>query len=318
MARSAPDLKRYAGLGSGSPGGAYQRMDYPTRQPLQPARAAVDPTSEWPKSCGSPAKAVGRFSHRVGQGFALCSPGRRLVDRPESRRMGGREVRSGRASLDGLACAEATWLQPANPAPCQQTPRIGGRTNHVQKKLELTVATLKAEHPADEVEAWCEDEARFGLKPILRRVWSPKGERPPAQVDERYEWLWLYAATHPRTGRTFWLVLPHLDSACVQLFLGEFAKEHVIEGKRIVLVWDGAPAHRATSLQIPERITLISLPAYTPELNPGERVWPLVKEGVANRAHDTLDELEQQVCARCQKISVEEVAALTSYHWWPK
>jgi transposase len=168
------------------------------------------------------------------------------------------------------------------------------------------------------VETWCEDEARFGLKPILRRVWSPKGERPQACVDARYEWLWLYAAVHPQTGRVCWLVLPRLDSVCVQLFLDEFAREHAPAGKRIVLVWDGAPAHRANSLKVPERITLISLPAYTPELNPGERVWPLVKESVANEAHDTLDKLEQKVCSRCQKISAEEVTALTNYHWWPK
>lgn len=153
---------------------------------------------------------------------------------------------------------------------------------------------------------------------MLRRVWSPVGERPPAEVDERYEWLWLYAATHPQTGRVFWLILPRLDGECVQAFLSEFARRHVPEGKRILLVWDGAPAHRATSVQVPERITLLSVPAYTPELNPSERVWPLVKEGVANRAHESLDALEQKVCSRCQKIKTEEVSARTKYHWWPE
>lgn len=177
---------------------------------------------------------------------------------------------------------------------------------------------LQAAYPDEEVEVWSQDEARFGLKPVLRRVWSPLGERPLAIIDERYEWLWLYAATHPRTGRVFWLVLPRLDAACVQLFLDEFAKEHAPEGKPLVLVWDGAPAHRATWLTISERISLLSLPAYTPELNPSERVWPLVKEGVANRAHESLDELEQKVCARCQKISAAEVSARTKYHWWPE
>jgi transposase len=176
---------------------------------------------------------------------------------------------------------------------------------------------LKVAHPEDEVEVWSEDEARFGLKPILRRVWSPEGERPVAEVDLRYEWLWLYAATHPRTGRVFWLVLPRLDAACVQAFLAEFAARHAPEGKRVVLVWDGAPAHRANGLQVPERVSLLSLPAYTPELNPSERVWPLVKEGVANRAHESLDELERKVCSRCQKIGAAEVSARTSYHWWP-
>jgi transposase len=72
-------------------------------------------------------------------------------------------------------------------------------------------------------------------------------------------------------------------------------------------------------LQVPERLTLVSLPAYTPELNPTERLWPLVKEGVANRSFETLAELEATVCARCQKISAapEQVAALTNYHWLP-
>jgi transposase len=184
--------------------------------------------------------------------------------------------------------------------------------------LERAVKTLKEEHPDEQIEAWCEDEARFGLKPILRRVWSPKGERPQAIVDARYKWLWLYAAAHPQTGRVFWLALPRLDAECMQLFLDEFAREHATKDKRIVLVWDGAPAHQANSLKVPERISLISLPAYTPELNPGERVWPLVKEGVANEAHETLHGLEQKVCARCQKISAEEVSALTNYHWWPE
>ena len=70
---------------------------------------------------------------------------------------------------------------------------------------------------------------------------------------------------------------------------------------------------------MPERLTLVSLPAYTPELNPTERLWPAVKEGVANRSFETLDELEATVCARCQKISAapEQVAALTNYHWLP-
>ncbi len=139
-----------------------------------------------------------------------------------------------------------------------------------------------------------------------------------AEVSERYEWLWLYAATHPPTGRTFWLALPRLDATCVQAFLDEFAKAHAPAGKRIVLVWDGAPAHRANSLKVSERISLMSLPAYTPELNPSERVWPLVKEGIANRAHESLEELEQKVCLRCQKIKAAEVSARTNYHWWPE
>jgi len=112
-------------------------------------------------------------------------------------------------------------------------------------------------------------------------------------------------------------VLPDLAAEMMQLFLDAFAREHAPPGKRVVLVVDGASAHRAKSLRVPERVTLVSLPAYTPELNPTERLWPLVKEGVANRTHESLVSLEDAVCGRCQRITTEQVSALTNYHWWP-
>jgi transposase len=112
-------------------------------------------------------------------------------------------------------------------------------------------------------------------------------------------------------------VLPRLSAEMMQLFLDAFAAEHLTPGKRVVLVLDGASAHRAKSLRVPERLTLVSLPAYTPGLNPAERLWPLAKEGVANRTHESLAALEDKVCGRCQRITAAQVSALTSYHRWP-
>ncbi len=103
----------------------------------------------------------------------------------------------------------------------------------------------------------------------------------------------------------------------MQLFLDAFAREHATAGKRVVLAVDGASARRAKSLRAPERLTLVSLPAYTPELNPAERLWPLIKEGVANRTHESLASPEETVRGRCQRITAAQVTALTNYHWWP-
>jgi transposase len=168
------------------------------------------------------------------------------------------------------------------------------------------------------VEVWAEDEARLGLKPILRRVWAKRGQRPQALIEPRYEWLWVYAAVHPESGEVFWVILPYLNTEMMQLFLDEFALSEA-KGKRIVMVLDGATAHRAKALRVPERITIEALPAYSPELNPSERLWPLVKEGVANHTQQSLDELEETICRRCQAISKQpaQVKALTNYHWWP-
>ena len=40
----------------------------------------------------------------------------------------------------------------------------------------------------------------FLLQPILRRVWTPKGEQPIAQVKTKYQWVWLYGFVHPESG----------------------------------------------------------------------------------------------------------------------
>lgn len=177
---------------------------------------------------------------------------------------------------------------------------------------------MKQAYPEEVVEVWAEDEARLGLKPILRRVWAKRGSRPQAVVYPRYEWLWVYAAVHPASGEVFWAILPYLNTEMMQLYLDEFARTEA-KDKRVVLVLDQAAAHRARALKVPERITVLSLPAYSPELNPTERIWPLVKESIANRTQESLDELEQAICARCQAISKQpaQVAAVTSYHWWP-
>ncbi len=64
-----------------------------------------------------------------------------------------------------------------------------------------------------EIQLWCEDEHRLGLKPILKQVYVPEGETPIANVNWRYQWLWLYAFVHPKTGETYWWILPSVDCA---------------------------------------------------------------------------------------------------------
>jgi hypothetical protein len=154
---------------------------------------------------------------------------------------------------------------------------------------------------------------------VLRRVWSLKGKRPIAKVAPDYEWIWIYGAAHPGSGKSFWLSLPRFDGELTQLFLDEFAKANAEEGKQIILCWDGAPAHRAKSLRVPARITLVNYPAYTPELNPAERLWPLLKEGVANESFKDLNALEKRVCRRVRKLceNPEVISTRLNYHWWP-
>ena len=103
---------------------------------------------------------------------------------------------------EGLGASEEARTKPEGP---KAPSRIGRRTRAggFQKRLPMRVARLKEAYPTAKVELWCEDEHRLGLKPILRKVCSPIGQRPTVKVHHRYERSYLYSFVRPNTGEVF-------------------------------------------------------------------------------------------------------------------
>jgi transposase len=189
----------------------------------------------------------------------------------------------------------------------------------VAKKLQQRVADLSATMPTA-VEVWAQDEARFGLKPTVRKVWAPCGQRPRAPSQTRYEWLYVYGFVRPTTGHTYWLLLPTVNTAAMNVALVEFARD-VGAGpdKRILLVLDHAGGHGSTALEVPAGLELVYLPPSTPELQPAEHLWPLLREVVANRTFASLDPLEDTLVVRCLQLADQRdlVQHTTNFHWLP-
>jgi hypothetical protein len=102
-------------------------------------------------------------------------------------------------------------------------------------------------------------------------------------VRPKRKWLYLYAFVHPVSGWSEWLILPRVRTDVMNLVLPTFTRlSGAGPARQIVLVWNNAGWHTSKDLHIPEGIHLVSLPAYTPELQPTGRVWPLVRQSVAN------------------------------------
>jgi transposase len=190
----------------------------------------------------------------------------------------------------------------------------------------MRVLRLKESYPTAKVELWCEDEHRLGLKPVIRKVWSPIGHRPQVKVHQRYEWTYLYAFAHPKvrrriTGEVHWLVLPTVNAEVFSLALEHFAREvGASTKKRIILVLDQAGWHTAKNkLEVPEGIHLEFLSSHSPELQPSERLWPLSNEGIANRHFEEIEELEEALVERCVALceQPELIRSYLRYHWWP-
>lgn len=181
--------------------------------------------------------------------------------------------------------------------------------------------TLQEAYPGAKVELWAEDEARLGLKPVIRRVWAPVGDRPTARVKRGYEWTYLYGFVRPTSGEVYWLILPTVNKELFSMALQEFAKEvGVGEDKHVLLVLDQAGWHTSGEVEVPEGLHLEFLPSSSPELQPAERLWPLTNERVANRLFEQISQIEEALVQRCVELldQAETISNLTNYHWWPQ
>jgi hypothetical protein len=131
------------------------------------------------------------------------------------------------------------------------------------------VDAVAAAHPDAQVTVWATDEHRLGLLPVVRRVWARTGQRPIAWVRRRYQWLYVYGFVRPRTGQTWWCLLPTVSKPAFRLALAAFARDEGIDAThRAVLVLDQAGWHSPKDVVLPVGIHLAFLPPASPELQP--------------------------------------------------
>lgn len=103
----------------------------------------------------------------------------------------------------------------------------------------------------------------------------------------------------------------------MQAFLQAFAKT-IGKHEHVALVLDGAGWHSGKSLRVPENITLVPLPAYSPELNPVERVWLYLKQRFLSlRLHNDYEEIVAAGSKAWKRLCREtgRLASLTAYPW---
>lgn len=111
----------------------------------------------------------------------------------------------------------------------------------------------------------------------------------------------MLGAVCPQTGQSVGLLAPYLNTDSVNAFFKEFKKE-TDTGVHVVMLWDQAGFHMSKKVKVPENVTLIPLPPYSPELNPIENLWHYLRSHYwSNRSYVDYDELRLAAIDAWQK-----------------
>jgi transposase len=128
----------------------------------------------------------------------------------------------------------------------------------------------------EQIDLWYMDEMGVEGDPRPRRRWAPIGQKARVTKNGDHVRMNVTGMICPRTGQAFLLEFSHNDRDIFQAFLDQ-ANQHVATGRsRNVLICDNASWHKCKSNRW-GKFEPLFLPPYSPDLNPIERLWLLIK-----------------------------------------
>lgn len=161
-----------------------------------------------------------------------------------------------------------------------------------------------------------QDEARFGRMSDPRACWAPAPHRPMVSLALIREFVYEYASVSPWDGALDYMTCEKMNTDNMNHFLQQVSQKYCKEF--IIMVLDGASSHKSKDLVVPENMSLVLLPPYSPELNPAEQIWNMLRRDYfANRVFDSLDAAVKQAENGLLKMALdrEAIKSLTNWPW---
>jgi transposase len=150
---------------------------------------------------------------------------------------------------------------------------------------------------ATEIDIWYLDEMGVEGDPLPRRRWAQKGAKIRVPYYGEHLRMKVTGMICPRTGEFYALEFTHTDSEVFQAFLNHANKDLNLERRRNLLICDNATWHKKKSLDW-GHFEPVYLPPYSPDLNPIERLWLLIKaewftDFIAKNREQLIERLDQ-------------------------
>lgn len=128
-----------------------------------------------------------------------------------------------------------------------------------------------------DVELWFQDESGFEGDPRPRKRWMKIGSKGSVPRNGWHLRMNASGIVCPRTGEAFICEFTHSDTDSFQAFLDEAQRCLTLSEKRQIIVLDNATWHKAKRIEW-GRFEPVYLPPYSPDLNPIERLWQVIKQ----------------------------------------
>jgi len=204
-----------------------------------------------------------------------------LPSRPEAPVLDDTETRS------GVTSEERRYLSPNFPIAVPRDPSVW---------LPLLLSSPRPTKAKEPVHSACRRlDVKMTLGPARRRARVSgarrflSGRRHPARLgDVGQQSAWIIGAVCLARDTGVVLVMTRLDTAAMNLFLAELGQA-VAPGARGIVLMDKAGWCTAGDLVVPENLSLVFLPPYSPELN------PISPAGMARRRRNACKGFRQQL-----------------------
>ena len=137
---------------------------------------------------------------------------------------------------------------------------------------------------------------------MVRRVWGVRGVKVVQRLQLVYEWKYLFLVVDFGRGKLEWAWIDSMSSETVARAALSVRRYTEVRA----LVWDGAGSHRSELVRSIAGVKTITLPAYSPELNPAERVFEEVRRWVEGRVYGSIDEKVEAVNACLSRLESDQ------------
>jgi transposase len=165
------------------------------------------------------------------------------------------------------------WLHEANYALKVPRPWPDRQDEAARQAFQELLKTWLAD---ENIELWYLDECGVEGDPRPRRRWAQKGAKTTFTKNGDHVRMNVCGMICPRTGVFYGLEFSHTDTDIFQCFLEEANTDVRRTRKRNLLIMDNASWHKSKSLNFGS-FEPIYLPPYSPDFNPIERLWLILK-----------------------------------------